>query len=200
MRRTGSTGAWSPTPPRSEGGIRLATGRDSPAVAELVRVIYDEFGFPWDPGDSQADLYDLAGHYLAQGDGFWVGSVDGAVVGCIGLRCFPAVPGATGAVVTLAGERRIAGCDGALTRLYVSGHARRRGLGTGLLAAAVAEARRRRCRALELWSDKRLVDAHRLYDRLGARPVGERVIHDPDRCEEWGLILELADPGTGRSQ
>jgi len=45
---------------------------------------------------------------------------------------------------------------------------------------------------VEIWSDKRFEQAHRLYQRFGARPVADRFIFDPDRCEEWGLVVDLA--------
>jgi hypothetical protein len=47
---------------------------------------------------------------------------------------------------------------------------------------------------LKIWSDKRFADAHRLYERHGARVVGERVHDDPDQSHEWGLVLDLTDP------
>lgn len=55
----------------------------------------------------------------------------------------------------------------------------------------IEEARRRGHRQLEIWSDKRFEDAHRLYRRYGARVVGERVHDDPDSSEEWGLLIDL---------
>jgi GNAT superfamily N-acetyltransferase len=44
---------------------------------------------------------------------------------------------------------------------------RGRGLGSALLAWAVDEARRRGCALVQLTSDKRRAEAHRLYGRLG---------------------------------
>jgi hypothetical protein len=44
---------------------------------------------------------------------------------------------------------------------------------------------------MELWSDKRFEDAHRLYQKLGARVVGERICHDPDQSPEWGLAIDF---------
>ena len=64
--------------------------------------------------------------------------------------------------------------------MYVLPAARGTGLGSALLTAVVDEARRRGHVRLEIWSDKLLVDAHRLYERHGARIVAERVNDDPD--------------------
>jgi hypothetical protein len=45
---------------------------------------------------------------------------------------------------------------------------------------------------MEMWSDKRFEDAHRLYQKLGAEVVGERICHDPDQSPEWGLLLPVS--------
>jgi uncharacterized protein (DUF885 family) len=55
----------------------------------------------------------------------------------------------------------------------------------------IEEARAHGRRKLAIWSDKRLEDAHRLYERLGACATAERVHDDPDQSHEWGLVLEL---------
>ena len=83
---------------------------------------------------------------------------------------------------------------GSLERLYVLKEARGSGAGSALLSEVVAEARRCGHAQLEIWSDKRFTDAHRLYERHGARVVGERVHDDPDDSHEWGLVLDLTDP------
>ena len=44
---------------------------------------------------------------------------------------------------------------------------RSRGLGEAMITWAIAEARRRGCRIVQLTSDKRRVNAHRFYQRLG---------------------------------
>jgi hypothetical protein len=44
---------------------------------------------------------------------------------------------------------------------------------------------------MEIWSDKKLLDGHRLYEKVGAVLVGERLCHDPDQSPEWGLVLDL---------
>ncbi|MCB8933251.1 MAG: GNAT family N-acetyltransferase [Fimbriimonadaceae bacterium] len=171
--------------------IRRATAADSPDVVRVIRAVYDEFGFSWDPEAYHADLYDLEGHYFAKGYPFWVAEADGQVIGTSALALFPTVPGSPGSVVQDGSARRLAGTDCALERLYVHPTARRAGAGTALLTATIAAARERRCAAMEIWSDKRFEDAHRLYGRLGAETVGDRICHDPDQSPEWGLILPL---------
>ena len=146
--------------------VRRAVAGDSAAAAEIVRDVYEEFGFTWDEAGYHADLRDVEASYEA----FFVAEHDGRIVGTAGL---------TG--------------HGSLDRLYVLAEARGSGAGSALLAAVVAEARCRGHGQLEIWSDKRFTDAHRLYERHGARITGERVHDDPDQSHEWGLVLDLSD-------
>jgi GNAT superfamily N-acetyltransferase len=146
--------------------VRRAVARDSAAAAAIVRAVYEEFGFTWDEDGYHADLRDVEESYTA----FFVAEHDGRIVGTAGLTS-----------------------HGSLERLYVLAEAREGGAGSALLAAVVAEARRHGHRQLEIWSDKRFTDAHRLYERHGARVVGERVHDDPDESHEWGLVLDLTD-------
>jgi putative acetyltransferase len=144
--------------------IRRAVAADSPAAAAVVRAVYDEFGFTWDEAGYHADLGDIEVSYTA----FYVAEVDGRIVGTAGL---------TG--------------HGSLERLYLLPEARGSGAGSALLTAVADEARRHGHDQLEIWSDKRFTAAHRLYQRHGARVVGERVHDDPDSSHEWGLVLDL---------
>jgi GNAT superfamily N-acetyltransferase len=173
--------------------LRPATAADSAAVAAVVEAVYTEYGFAWEPDGCQTDLYDLGAHYLDRGHLVWVVTGATGVEGVIGLKLFEPVPGQMGSAVAVDGAVRLAGCDSALARLYVHPRARRRGTGTDLLRTAIDAARQQGRRAVEIWSDKRFEEAHRLYKRFGARPVTDRVIFDPDRCEEWGLVIKLVD-------
>ncbi len=147
--------------------VRRAVTGDSAAAAAVVRAVYEEFGFTWDEAGYHADLRDVEASYAA----FFVAEHEGRVVGTAGLTS-----------------------RGSLERLYVLAEARGSGAGSALFVAVVAEARRSGHEQLEIWSDKRFTDAHRLYERHGARVVGERVHDDPDESHEWGLVLDLANP------
>jgi putative acetyltransferase len=172
--------------------IRPATTADTGGVIRIIRAVYDEYGFTWEPAGYHADLYDLQGHYLDRGHGFWVAEQGGGtIVGTVALECFDLLPGAPGIIVEIDSTLRIGGCDCALERLYVHPAARRQGVGAALVETVLQEARRLGRRCLEIWSDKRFGDAHRLYGRFGAVPVAERICHDPDESPEWGLLLRL---------
>jgi GNAT superfamily N-acetyltransferase len=172
--------------------VRPATGGDSAAVVEVVRAVYDEFGFTWEAEGYHADLYDLKSHYLSAGHAFFVSESDeGKVVGSAALKIFAPIAGGLGEPSELNGKRRIGGCDCSLDRLYVLPDMRRSGIGSALFEAVLEEARSRKRRAMEIWSDKRFVDAHRLYGRMGAKSITDRILDDPDQSPEWGLLLIL---------
>ena len=155
--------------------IRPARSEDSAAAAAVVRAVYAEQGFTWEEGGYHADLDDVERSF----DAFWLAERDGSVEGCVGIRSDRLV---------------LEGSDCSLERLYVLPAARGGGTGSALLLAAVAGAQERGCSRMEIWSDKLLTDAHRLYERHGARVVTERVHDDPDASAEWGLVLELRLP------
>lgn len=144
--------------------VRRATSADSAAAAAVVKAVYAEHGFTWDADGYHADLDDVAASYPS----FYVAELSGEVVGTAAL-----------------------GEHGSLERLYVLPSARGTGLGGRLLQAVAEEARRRGYEQLEIWTDKVLTDAHRLYERAGAHRAGERVNDDPDASPEWRYVLPL---------
>ena len=160
------------------------------AVA-VVKAVFDEYGFTWDEVGYHADLYDVPGHYLATGCPFFVAIVDGEVVGTAALDRFPTIEGEPGTIVENQGARRIAGADCALERLYVHPSSRRAGVGSRLIERVITEAKEGGYKAMEIWSDKRFADAHRLYGRYGAEVAGDRICDDPDVSPEWGLTIRL---------
>lgn len=170
--------------------IRLATRADEPAIQHVIRTVYDEYNWPWDPEDYHKDLYDLDQYYFNVGGQFWVAEVDGQVVGTTALEVFPAFPGEEG-IADVNGVRRGAGCDCSIERLYLLAEARGHGLGKALLQQTIDAAKAKGCRRMEIWSDKRLYEAHKLYEKIGAIQIGDRLCHDPDQSPEWGMILNL---------
>jgi putative acetyltransferase len=170
--------------------VRRATNEDVPDVVRVIRTVYDEYSFPWEAEGYHADLYNLELNYDEVGDEFFVAECDGQVVGTAALEIFDPVPDSA-PVVRLGDYWRVGGADCSLERLYVDPSARRLGAGRALFEKVADRARERGRTKMELWSDKKFVDAHRLYERFGARVVGERLCDDPDQSPEWGLILNL---------
>ncbi len=154
--------------------VRAARSADSVEASAVVEAVYAEFGFTWEPDGYHGDLADVERGFA----GFWVAELAGRMVGTAGLAV---------------SSQRLGGCDCSLERLYVLREARGTGAGSSLLRAVLEAARSRGLRRMEIWSDKRFVDAHRLYERFGAEVVEERVGDDPDASAEWGLVLPLEE-------
>jgi ribosomal protein S18 acetylase RimI-like enzyme len=81
----------------------------------------------------------------------------GAVVGCLQLCILPGLS-SQGASRALIEDVRVAG------------HCRSRGIGEQLVQWAVAQARSRECKLVELLTHTTRVDAQRFYKRLGFQP------------------------------
>ena len=86
-----------------------------------------------------------------------VADQDGAVVGCLQL-CILAGLSSQGASRALVEDVRVAS------------HCRSRGIGEQMLQWAVAEARAKRCKLVELLTHNTRVNAQRFYKRLGFQP------------------------------
>lgn len=180
----------------SDAHVRPYQPMDAEAVVRVIKTVYDEYNWAWDPDDYLADIYDIAHHYPPEEGGFFVAEHEGEVKGVIGLHVFEPIPGPLKEVVVHQARRRIAGSDCELHRLYVVARARGLGLGTALTKRVIKEAQKHNCNQMEIWSDKVLHEAHRLYQRFGATTVGERLCHDPDQSPEWGMALPLAQKET----
>ncbi len=140
----------------------------------VVKSVFDEYGFPFDEDDYDADLLDPASHYDGKTGWFAVAQdSDGWVVGCVGLTD-----------------------DGGglfeLHRLYVLAEARKGGTGTRLVQWVFDRARAQGARELVLFSDIAFRDAHRLYTRMGFRCHRFRYAPDPWQSREWGFTLDLS--------
>jgi putative acetyltransferase len=136
----------------ASGGLKLRFARDDDATAiiELIAAVWSEY-----PGKTlvaAADMPELlrpASTYDACDGRFWVIEARGRIVGTVALQ-----PSAETGVVEL-------------QKLYVARDMRCNGLGGFLCHLVEREARQRGAHAVELWSDVKLLDAHRRYERLG---------------------------------
>lgn len=166
-------------------GLRLRALRpdDAAQLIDLVGGVYAEYpGCVLDLPGVDDDLPVLADHLAALGGRGWVVEDDGHVVAVVGV--------APGDVDDVPGAE--------LKRLYVTASHRRRGLGRELVALvehhAVTDLR---AEAVELWSDSRFADAHRLYERCGfVRRPETRDLHDPSRTTEYHYVKVVAPPAS----
>ncbi len=152
--------------------VRPVRDDDSAALIALIGEVWAEYpGVVLDVDAEEPWLRAPATAYEA--GRFWVVTADGGVVACVGIKL----------VASGAAE---------LKSLYVSAKARRQGLGALLTGLVEDEARALGARRVELWSDSRFADAHRLYARLGyERLPATRELYDLSATVEYAFGKEI---------
>lgn len=153
-------------------GLRLMRDDDAAAMIGIVGRCFAEYpGCVLDLEGIDADLPELPRRLREAGGEGWVVEEGGHAVAMIGWA----------PVDDLTGE---------LKRLYIDPPARRRGLGAALVELVVDAVRSSGRSRVELWSDTRFEDAHRLYERLGfERQPETRDLHDPSNSTEYHYVL-----------
>ena len=150
--------------------IRAANSRDAEGVRDVVQRVLEEYGMSIDPQGVDADLDDLDAAYSARGGIFEVAvGTDGRIAGCCGI--YP-IDGAT--------------CE--LRKMYLVKETRGQGLGGRLLRRALAFARGRGFRRVELETASALKEAIALYAGAGFQPI--RRAHLAARCDQ-AFALDL---------
>jgi putative acetyltransferase len=154
--------------------IREAVDSDSEQLIQLIGGVFDEYpGCVLDVDGEMPQLRRPASAFGEWGGRLWVAQLSDRVEGCVGLSVHEAVA--------------------ELKHLYVSRSTRGRGLGNRLCELVEEEARRRGHQRIELWTDTRFRDAHRLYERRGyARGVRTRELHDLSASVEYFYEKSLA--------
>ncbi len=147
--------------------IRDARDNDSGGLIRLIAGCYAEYpGCVLDVEGEAPELIAPATWHTEAGGRMWVAERDGAIVGSVAL-----LPAAKGSME--------------LKKLYVASEVRRFGLGARLCWLVEAEARSRGATVLDLWSDTRFEDAHRLYEGRGyERGPDTRELHDASESVE----------------
>lgn len=108
--------------------------------------------------DELPDLVDIHATYRRKGDGnFWVASIGGAVVGCIGV-----LP--------------LAGTDFELRRMYVDPASRGRGIAQRLLDVALRWCAANGVADLYLETNEQWTAAHHIYEKTGFVPVAREAL------------------------
>ena len=146
--------------------IRNARDDDAAGLIALIESCYSEYeGCALDVENEAPELKAIA---TAHTEGrFWVAERGGEIIASIGI--LPA-----------------AGDMWEIKKLYVMKSGRRLGLGQRLVELAEGEARSRGGMTMELWSDTRFTDAHRLYSRLGyEQGTVTRELHDLSNSVEY---------------
>jgi GNAT superfamily N-acetyltransferase len=84
----------------------------------------------------------------------YVVEIEGEVIGCVQISILPGLP--------RRGMKR-----GLLENVHVRQDSRGKGIGAAMIAFAIVRCRERGCGVIQLTSNKKRVDAHRFYRRLG---------------------------------
>ena len=156
--------------------IREYRPGDEEGINAVIKSVFDEYGWLWDPKTENRDTYDIEEHYHRRGGGFWVLEDDKGIIGTVGLR---------------GKDKELC----VLYRVYVPSSYRGKGHGRTLFNYAVNTARSLGYKKMEIWSDKTLDVSHVMYKNAGAVLIGGREVFDPDYgvpYEEWGYLLDLS--------
>jgi len=154
--------------------IREADDSDSEELIRLIGGVFAEYpGCVLDVDGEMPQLRRPASAFTAWGGRLWVAERGDRIEGCGGLSVRDGVA--------------------ELKHLYVASSARGRGLGTRLCELVEEEARRLGHDRIELWTDTRFKDAHRLYERRGyTRGPHTRELHDLSASVEFYYQKSLA--------
>lgn len=150
--------------------LRPFRAADAPEIVRIIREVFDEYGFIFDLDGYDSDLAEIERRY-APPHAFWTLDDGGKVIGCVGAS--------------------VEKDEVELHRLYIDPRARGRGIGAKLARHVVDWSRARGARRVFLWSDKRLLHAHAMYEREGFVKFGDRICQDPQNSPEWGYHLDL---------
>lgn len=149
--------------------IHPAASTDAPGVIDLIGRVYLEYGFVYTPEVEVPDLVRFDQHYASPRGAFFVVREGDAVVGSVGVE-------------------RLDDGRAELHRLYLDSRLRGRGTGRALVETALDWCRAKKIARMILWSDTRFDQAHRLYERMGFRQTGERVLpEDLNQTREYGF-------------
>ena len=132
--------------------IEVFTQDRAGEVRQFVLGVLEGEGFGYDPA-KDSDLEDICGYYIDKGGMFYIGSIDGVVVG-------------TGAV------RRINSIKCEIKRIYVKQEFRGRGFGEELFLKALGFARIY-YHVVTLKTDRTLVEAINMYQKHGFSVVNK---------------------------
>lgn len=161
--------------PLSPPTVRPAVDSDADGLIDLVGSCFSEYeGCVLEAENEMPHLLRPAAHFAAVNGRAWVAEADGSVVGS--AACKPA--------------QEVGGLE--LQMLYVLAPWRRRGLGARFVALVEQEAIERGADFVDLWTDIRFLDAHRLYRSLHYQQLPEvRALQDLSDTREFHFIKRL---------
>jgi GNAT superfamily N-acetyltransferase len=154
--------------------IRSASDSDSDALIKLIAGVYAEYpGLVLDVDGDMPELRAPAAVIRRAQGRWWLAEDDDGIIGSV---CVEPAP------------------DGTieLKKLFIAPITRRRGLGAHLVTLAESEARFRGAETMQLWTDTRFEDSHRLYERMGyRREDATRARNDASHSVEYHFVKDL---------
>lgn len=155
--------------------LRPARDADGPALIEVIGGCFAEYpGCVLDVEAEEPWLLEPASAYHRRGGRLWVveSMPGGPVIACGGIKTD--------------------GDVAELKNLYVAAAYRRLGLATDLADLIEGVARDAGCERIELWTDTRFADAHRMYEARGYDRLPEtRLLHDLSNTAEYHYAKPL---------
>lgn len=157
--------------------IRPATDADSDRLIALMEESWRAYpGCVMDVDGELPELRRPASHWLSRGGELWVFERDAAMIGSIAFD-----PIKSGSAIEI-------------HWMYVDRAAHGRGVAQAMYAKALAFAKARGIKIMELWTDTRFHRAHAFYEKLGfKRSPGDRELQDLSNTTEFHYALTLAD-------
>lgn len=148
-----------------------AEKEDAAEIIGLVGEVWREYGCTLNIDIEERHLLDPGDYFRQRGGDFWIVRENGILIAT--------------AAVSMENE------PAEMKTLYVKKEARGRGLGTRLANLAIETAKERGAKRMELWSDTRFIDAHRMYERLGFARFGVRDLNDHNNTHEYGYRRDI---------
>jgi GNAT superfamily N-acetyltransferase len=151
--------------------VRQARDDDAASLISLYEACWGEYeGMILDTEDEMAHLNHVASHYRRLDGYAWIAERGGEIAGSVAWR-------------------PLDGGGAELQMLYVMPKARRKGLASFLVGMVEREIAEHQVPTIELWSDTRFTDAHRLYRSLGWQQLDEtRYVDDLSKSTEFHFV------------
>ncbi len=146
--------------------ILPATKEDIPELIGIIGAVFGEYGWIFQPDEELPDFAEFEKWYVGTEHRLFTVWDEGQRVGCIAVKV-----GAEGPY---------------LSRVYLKKEMRGKGIGRMMTEFAFEEARRRGFTRIHLWTDTRLLTAHKMYEATGfTRMPVIRALHEVNFSFEY---------------
>lgn len=139
--------------------ILPAQKADIPELIEIIGRVFEEYDWIFDANDELPDLVDFDHYYVGTEHRLFTVWIGEQRVGCIAVKVGPEGP--------------------YLSRVYLKKDARGQGIGRMMTEFAFKDVRKRGFTHIHLWTDTRLLTAHKMYEATGfTRMPVIRALHE----------------------